>query len=317
MRVLITGASGFAGRWLARELARDRSLRLFGLARALPDPQTLPAQMKLYRCDLNDTRRLEAVLRRIRPDRIHHLAGQASVSLSWKDPAGTRRDIVGATRSLLNALRRAGLRPAIHLAGSAEVYGRQRARRIAETAVPRPRNPYAAAKLLQEKQLQAYARKTGAPVVITRAFNHVGPGQSVRFALSDFAGQIARLEKGGERSALKTGNLSAVRDFADVRDVVRAYVLALKTAEGVCVYNVATGRGRTLGSVVRRMASLSRVPVRIVRDPARVRAEDLPRLVGDPSKIRRCLGWSPRMTLERTLLDILEYGRKQTKKGHL
>lgn len=311
MRVLITGASGFAGRWLARELARDKKLALYGISRSKPEAGALPKRLRFFRCDLNDGPALRRALRRIRPERIHHLAGQASVSQSWKDPASTARENVAAARTLLASLRALKLRPAVHVAGSAEVYGRQKRARIRETDRPKPRNPYALSKLEQEKLFSAYAEREGAPVVVTRAFNHGGPGQKERFALSDFARQIARIEKGGA-AELRVGNLSAVRDFADVRDVVRAYRRAIETAEGSAVYNVATGRARTLESVVRSMARLSRVPVRVLRDPSRMRGVDLPRLVGDASKLRRETGWKPAIPLEKTLRDTLDYWRKRS-----
>lgn len=314
MRVLITGVSGFAGRWLARELARDRRLRLFGLSRSRPAAGTLPKRLRFLSCDLGDRAAAVRALKIARPDRIHHLAGQASVSLSWKNPAATRRENVAATRNLLSAIRACGLRPSIHLAGSAEVYGRQTRARIRETDRPAPLNPYARSKYEQEKLLLDYAKKQGVALVITRAFNHAGPGQKERFALSDFARQIAGLEarrRNAGTAVLWVGNTSAVRDFTDVRDVVRAYRKTIETAKGTTVYNVATGRGRSLNSVVRALAALSRVKVRIRRDPSRARAVDLPRLVGDPSKICRETGWKARVPLERTLRDTLDYWRKQ------
>lgn len=311
MRVLITGVTGFAGRWLARELAKDRQIELYGVSRSRPQPGELPKKLHFIQADLSRPAAVRKALQQARPDRIHHLAGQASVSRSWKNPSQTVKDNVRASQVLLDGLARLGLRPSLHLAGSAEVYGRQRRARIRETDRPSPRNPYARSKLAQERVFIQYARRHGLPLVITRAFNHIGPGQKGYFVLPDFSQQIVRAEKGEIPPVLKTGNTAAIRDFTDVRDVVRAYSLAIKTNRGLCVYNVASGRARTIGELVRKLARASRVDIRVVREMKRVRPEDLPRLVGDASLLRRQTGWRPKISLDQTLRDTLRDWRQK------
>ena len=262
--------------------------------------------------DVRDAGRLSKVLKKIGPDRIFHLAALTSVESSWKRPAETLDHNVTGTRSLLESVRKHCPRARVRVAGSAEVYGFcRRARRLDETAPIRPMNPYAVSKVAQEALAQMYFLSYGLSVLRTRAFNHIGPGQSERFVTSSFARQVARAEAQKQRPVIEVGNLSAVRDFTDVRDVVRAYWLCIERGAPGEVYNVCSGVGRPVAEILRYDLKHSAVRIKVRKNKRRFRAADAPVLVGDPRKLKARTGWKPAIGFERTLGDILEYWRRK------
>jgi GDP-4-dehydro-6-deoxy-D-mannose reductase len=316
VRLLVTGAGGFVGGHLVDFLrAEHPAVEVHGVV--LPQggvPWRAPSGTRVVEADLTDPAAASAVAEHAAPEAIVHLAGQASVHQSWLDPAGTLRANVLALVNLLDAVRRQGLRPAVLVVGSAEEYGRLGPGDVPvrEDAPLRPASPYAVSKVAQAALARLYGPAGGMRVVLTRTFNHTGPGRGETFAESSFARQVAEIEASRRPPVLHVGNLEAVRDFADVRDVVRAYWLLLEKGEGGTVYNVCTGRGRRVGELLDLLLAASRVPVEVRVDHARLRPSDVPVQVGDPSRLRAATGWEPRIPLERTLADLLDDWRART-----
>ena len=307
MRILITGATGFAGRHLSRLSLSKRGTKVYGLVRNARSASRLAPGVRPLRADLLSTASLASALRKVRPDRVYHLAGQASVKLSWKKPKLTFDVNVRGTRCLLEAALRVRSRARILIACSADEYGAPRLRKKLDEGSPlKPVNPYGASKLVQDLLALHYFQSHGLPVVRTRAFNHIGPGQDERFAVSSFAKQVAAIERGDRKPRIDVGNLEAVRDFTDVRDVVQGYRLALEKGRPGEAYNVASGRGRRLAEVLRFYLRRSSVKIKVRRDRARLRVSDAPYLVGDARKLRRETGWRPRIRFEKSLRDVFE-----------
>ena len=209
---------------------------------------------------------------------------------------------------LLDAARRAGLGQRVLVVGSAEEYGAvaEDELPIRETAPLRPASPYAVSKVAQAALAQLYGPAGGMRVVLTRTFHHTGPGRGEAFAESSFARQIAEIERGLRPPVIEVGNLDAVRDFTDVRDIVRAYWLLLDKGEAGQVYNVCSGRGRPIREVLDVLLGHRRARVEVRVDPGRLRPSDVPVQVGDPSRLQRATGWEPRIPLEQSLADLLE-----------
>lgn len=306
MRVLITGATGFVGRHLSRLALSKKNTFVYGLVRRSSDK--LEHGVRSVRADLLSKKSLLAVLRKTRPDRIYHLAGQSSVARSWKETKMTFDVNVGGTRALLEAARLSGTKARILICGSADEYGAsgKGSTKLKEDAPLKPLSPYGVSKVEQGLLGRHYYSEYGLHVVRTRAFNHIGPGQAGHFVVPGFARQIADIVSGAQKAEIKVGNLEAVRDFTDVRDVVRAYWLALEKGKAGEVYNICTGRPRRVADVLRFYLRASSVKIKVSSDPARMRASDVPRLVGDAKKLERAAGWKPRIRFETTLLDVLK-----------
>ncbi len=316
MRLLVTGAGGFVGGHLADFLhAEHPEVEVHGVSlphggvswRAAPGARMVEA-------DLTDPAAARAVVEDVRPDRVLHLAGQSSVHLSWLDPGGTLRANVLGIVHLLDAVRRLGLRPPVLVVGSAEEYGPVRPEEmpIREETPLRPASPYAVSKVAQGALALLYGPAGGLRVVLTRTFHHTGPGRGEAFAESSFARQIAEIEAGRRKPVLEVGNLDAVRDFADVRDVVRAYWMLLEKGEGGRAYNVCSGRGRRIRELLDILLAASTVRVEVRTDPDRLRPSDVPAQVGDPARLRAATGWEARIPLERSLRDLLDDWRART-----
>jgi GDP-4-dehydro-6-deoxy-D-mannose reductase len=269
---------------------------------------------RVVEADLTEPAAAAAVVEEVRPEGILHLAGQSSVHLSWLDPAGTLRTNVLGIVHLLDAVRRLGLRPPVLVVGSAEEYGPVGSEEmpIREETPLRPASPYAVSKVAQGALALLYGPAGGLRIVLTRTFHHTGPGRGEAFAESSFARQIAEIEAGRRPPVLRVGNLEAVRDFADVRDVVRAYWRLLDRGEGGLVYNVCSGRGRRIRDLLDILLAASGARVEVRVDPLRLRPSDVPVQVGDPSRLRAATGWEPRIPLERTLRDLLDDWRART-----
>jgi GDP-4-dehydro-6-deoxy-D-mannose reductase len=316
VRLLVTGAGGFVGGHLVDFLhAEEPGVEIHGVV--LPHGGVswrAASGARVVEADLNDPAAAAAVVEDVRPDRILHLAGQSSVHTSWLDPGGTMRTNVLGIVHLLDAVRRQGLRPAVLVVGSAEEYGPVGPEEmpIREETPLRPASPYAVSKVAQGALALLYGPAGGLRVVLTRTFHHTGPGRGEAFAESSFARQIAEIEAGLRPPILKVGNLDAVRDFADVRDVVRAYWLLLEKGEGGVAYNVCSGTGRPVRRVLDMLLAGSSARIDVSVDPERLRPSDVPAQVGDPSRLRRATGWEAKIPLERTLRDLLDDWRART-----
>lgn len=281
--VLITGADGFVGAHL----------------RALLGDSAIAAEV-----DVLDRAAVCHAVRAARPRRVVHLAAESSVSTSWRDPPATWLVNVVGTVNVLEAVREEQPGARVLFASTGEVYGRTDQLPTPESAPLSPLSPYAATKAAAEIACGQSARG-GLDVVIARAFNTEGPGRDERFAFGSWAHQIARLEEAGG-GVLAVGDLSAERDITDVRDVCGAYTLLLDEAVEAGTYNVASGRGVPMSDVVELFISLARCPVEVEQRDDRVRPVEIPRMVGDASRLREATGWQPEIPLEQTVADTLE-----------
>jgi GDP-4-dehydro-6-deoxy-D-mannose reductase len=300
VRALVTGASGFVGRYLVSALRRQGDEVL-----ACGGPHDDGSDF--FPIDLGDSDSLRAALEAARPNVIFHLAAQTFVPQSLRSPIESYEvNALGSAR-LAEAVRAydADPSPRIVFAGSAEVYGIRDPNEypLREGLDLRPANPYGASKAAAEAFLLSGARSFGLDVVVARAFNHIGPNQSERFVVASLAAQLARIAGGGEPQ-MYVGSLSSARDFLDVRDVVEAYLALARRGEGAQVYNVCSGRAVTIRDVLRELISIARVPVEVREDPERMRASETPLSVGSPEKLSKATGWQPKIPLDRSLRDI-------------
>lgn len=290
MRALVTGGSGFAGTQLQHAL-REAGAQVFA-------PQT----------DVRDIGALITAFLEVRPDTVFHLAAQAFVPQAIADPNDTYVVNVRGTANVLAAMRalaKDNARARLVYVSSADVYGPQppQAYPLSEDLVPRPANPYAASKLAAESLVLGEVRCYGLDALVTRAFNHIGPGQSDRFAVASFAAQLARIAA-GESAPLQVGNLTARRDILDVRDVVRAYVLLGQRGERGEIYNVCSQTAISMREVLGELIRIARVPVEVREDPQRMRPSDTPLVYGTNRKLVEATGWSAQIPLRASLQDV-------------
>jgi len=313
MKVLITGITGFGGSHLA-EYALAQGAEVYGTVRWRSDRANiahLHGDIVLLDCDLTDTSATAQVILEARPDRIFHLAAQAFVPTSWRAPAGTLTTNVIAALHLFEAVRAWGESPPILNVSSSEVYGLVRPDEVpvTEDAPLRPLSPYAVSKAVQDLLGYQYYRSYGLRIVRTRTFNHSGPRQHDAFAIPNFARQIADCEAGQREPVIHVGNLESRRDFTDVRDVVRAYWLALEHGVPGEAYNICSGQAHTMQEVLDILLSLATVPITVQPDPKRMRPSDVPLVLGDPHRFQIATGWQPEISLRQMLGDTLDYWR--------
>jgi GDP-4-dehydro-6-deoxy-D-mannose reductase len=316
MRVLITGVTGFVGSHLADYLLAQGDCELFGTYRwrsRMDNVEHLRGRITLVECDLKDGGAVRRMLAGVRPDRIFHLAAQSYVPASWTSPGETISANVTCQLNLFEAIRESGLAARVHIAGSSEEYGlvRKAELPIREENPLRPLSPYAVSKVTQDYLAYQYWMSHRLHTVRTRGFNHTGPRRGDVFVTSNFARQIAEAEKGLREPAILVGNLEAVRDFTDVRDMVRAYWLALDRGEPGEVYNVCSGRGYTIRNVLDILRGLAQTKVEVRPDPSRLRPSDVEVLIGDCTRFQRLCGWRPTISLEVCLKDLLDYWRQR------
>lgn len=313
-KVLITGAEGFAGRHLARHLHAEGA-EVHGTHIVDCELEELDGLATVHRCDITGQGQIRDVLREVQPEEIYHLAAQSSASLSFREPQLTFRINVLGTLNLLEAVREAGLRCRCLVVGSCEVYGavRDKLQPIKEESPHAPVSPYGISKATQEMLARHYWAVYNLPIISVRPFPHIGPGQSPIFALPNFAQQAAEIELGKREPVIRVGNLSVRRDFLDVRDVVEAYVMALRKGEPGSVYNVCSGKARSMQDMLQMLLSFSTVEVRVEPDPERLRPADIPVLWGDPGRLQCLTGWAPRRELRQTLGDLLDSYRARVR----
>jgi len=315
VRVLITGVTGFVGSHLA-EYCLELGHEVAGTMRWRSQQENLAEvrdRVTLFEADLRDGTAARNVIGTFSPDRIFHLAAQSFVAASWSAPAETLTTNVQCQVHLLEAVRAADLPARIQIAGSSEEYGKVRDDElpIRETNPLRPMSPYAVSKVAQDLMGFQYHESYGTWIVRTRAFNHEGPRRGEVFVTSNFAKQIALAEAGRGEPLLRVGNLEAHRDFTDVRDVVKAYWLALEHCEAGEVYNIGSGRAWKIADVAEMLIGMAKVPIGIEQDPARMRPSDVLALQADTTKFREATGWEPTIPFEQTLWDTLEYWRER------
>jgi len=312
MNCLVTGAAGFAGSHLVEYLVREGHA-VTGLVMPGEDTRRLNGlrgQITIRQGDVTDRQGLADGLGNGKFDYVFHLAALASVASSFGAPSLAFRVNTQGTVNLLEAFRQKPCGRFVYIS-SADVYGQvpRSSIPIRETEGVKPASPYSASKAAAEVACLTYWRTFALPVVVLRPFNHTGPRQGPGFAPSDFAGAIARIEKGLEPPKLAVGNLESYRDYSDVRDIVRAYLLAAQKCEPGETYNVASGRAIRIRELLDALLGRSRAAVTVVDDPSRQRPSDMPYVVGDNSKFSRRTGWQGEIPFEKTLTDLLEWWR--------
>ena len=314
-RVLVTGVTGFAGSHLVDYMVERGDAEIWGIQRwrsRTENIEHLRGNMKLVECDLRDAESTRDTIEQIKPDWIFHLAAQSFVPTSWKAPTESLTTNVLGQLHLFEACRRLGLKPRIQVACSSEEYGmvHEDELPIRETNPLRPLSPYAVSKVAQDMLAYQYFMSYGTDVVITRGFNHEGPRRGPVFVASDFAKQIADIERGLKTPVIHVGNLEARRDFTDVRDMVKAYWLALEKCQGGEVYNICSGKAWRIKDMLELLLGMTKVKIEVREDPARLRPSDVPVLLGDHSKFTERTGWKPSIPFEQTLKDMLEFWRR-------
>jgi GDP-4-dehydro-6-deoxy-D-mannose reductase len=318
MKVLVTGITGFAGSHLVDYLLTIPGVEISGIMRWRSRTENIEHfqdKVRLVECDLRDASSVRDAIDQLRPDRIFHLAAQSFVPTSWTAPTESLITNIIGQLNLFEAVKKLGIKPRIQLACSSEQYGMvyENELPIRETNPLRPLSPYAVSKVGQDALGYQYWMSFHIPIVRTRGFNHEGPRRGPVFVCSDFARQVADIEKGRKPPTIRVGNLDARRDFTDVRDIVRAYWLALEKAEPGEAYNVGSGKTHTIREMLDVLLSYAKVKIRTEEDPARLRPSDVPILWADPSKFRAATGWEPKIPFEQTLRDVLDYWRERVR----
>ncbi|MBI5929067.1 MAG: GDP-mannose 4,6-dehydratase [Chloroflexi bacterium] len=310
LKAIITGATGFVGRYLADYFLSVGSYELYGTTYNEPTPTeaTLRKFADLQNLDVRDKATVQHLIESITPDVIIHLAAQTHVPTSYSDPWATHETNIRGTLNILEAVRLANfMHTRILIISSAHVYGAVKpdALPIRETQPFNPGDPYSVSKVAQDALGLQYFNTYGLNVVRVRPFNHTGPGQTTQFVIPNFAMQIAEIEAGLKPPQLNVGNLEAERDFCDVRDVVRAYHLLTTQGQPGAVYNICSGKPYRLKNLVEQMIALSGKNIEIKIDPSRFRPLDAPIVYGDFSALQHDTGWQPQISIEQTLADVL------------
>lgn len=312
MKALIIGAAGFVGGHLIDYLCLNESIETF--VTKLYTEEINNACIKrenIFNLDICDSVQTKNVLEAVKPDYIFHLAAQSSVSLSWKEPALTYNINVLGTINILEALRVLNVKSRLLIIGSSEEYGRieQCDLPINEYTSIKPINPYAASKASQEVVSKLYIQAYGLDIVMVRAFNHFGPGQSPVFVISDFAKQIAEIEKNTREPIIYTGNLEVKRDFTDVRDIVKGYYSLVRKGVAGEIYNIGSGKSHSIRELLYKMIRLSGRNIEIKNDPTKFRPVEIPEICADIGKIKLHIGWVPEIAIDTTLQDTLNFWR--------
>ena len=320
MRVLITGITGMVGSHMAEYiLSNHPEVEVHGLIRwrsPMDNIQNIQPRISLHHAELRDLNSLINLLKIVKPDRIFHLAAQSYVTVSFDAPSDTIHTNVIGTTNLLDAVRITGIDPRIHICSSSEVYGQVRGDEvpIKETNEFRPASPYAVSKVGEDMIALQYFLSYGIKTIRTRMFTHTGPRRGDVFAESAFARQIAEVEAGLRNNPIKVGNLDSVRTFADVRDAVRAYWLLLENCTPGEVYNIGGTETMTVGEMLDMLKGMVKCKIEHVVDPALLRPSDVTLQIPDVSKFQNETGWHPKISTRQTLLDLLNFQRKQIKK---
>lgn len=307
MRVLVTGITGMAGSHLAEYLLEHvPQTEVFGSVRwrsRTDNLQGIGDRVRLVECDVRDAASVERLVAEARPDFAFHLAAQSSVRASWNSPVETLTTNIHGLVNLLESLRRQRPECRVLVPGTSEEYGPSEGP-VTEDTPLKPLSPYALSKVTQDLTAYQYAQSYQMPLVRTRAFNHTGPRRPEIYAEANFASQIVAVERGGE-PVIRVGNLDAVRDYTDVRDVVRGYWLAITQGEPGEVYNLCSGVGRRIGDILQGLLAHTDVTPRIEVTADRLRPADPGFIVGDRSRFEALTGWRPEIPFEQTLADIL------------
>ncbi|MBW3567185.1 MAG: GDP-mannose 4,6-dehydratase [Proteobacteria bacterium] len=303
-RYYVTGGSGFVGSVLETLITSEAPGNVF----IAPGAEL----------DIRDANALEESIAHAAPDYVVHLAAQSFVPDAFKDPRGTLDVNFYGTLNVLSALRATRFAGRMLFVGSGDMYGLvdEDELPVVESRALKPRNPYAVSKVAAEALCYQWAQTENIDVVMARPFNHIGPGQDTRFAIADFAAQVARMKTQAAPPVLSAGDVDAARDFTDVRDIARAYLALLASGRRGETYNVCSGTSRTIRELIEMLGEIAALEVSIVKDPARYRPAEQKRVFGDTAKIRAHTGWAPTIDIRRTLEDTLDYWLEKAGNQH-
>lgn len=309
MKVLVVGGGGFVGPYLVRHLKDELG---YEVTVTKTEKETLAMDGAVVKnLDILDKNQISELLNEEKPDYLFHLAAQSSVAYSWKNPTLTVDVNIKGCVNLLEAVKDADEKPRVLLIGSGEEYGHIKKDEcpIIEDNVLRPGNIYAATKSCQNMLGKIYSDAYGLDIMMVRAFNHIGPNQTPVFVVADFCKQVADIEKGKQEPVIYVGNLSAKRDFTDVRDVVKAYALLVKGGKRGETYNVGRGHAVAIEDILKEIVSMSDKDIEVKVDEKKLRPVDVPIIEPDIEKIKKEVGWEPVIELRQTLEETLEYWR--------
>lgn len=314
-KILVTGASGFAGSHLINYLVSKNTENIFGTYysdKGIENLENVKDKVNLFQVDLTNEQQTSDLLEKVKPDEVYHLAAFASAAGSFSSPAKTVLNNISSQINLLESIKKHNLTPTrILIISSAEVYGDVDPKDlpIDEDTKFNPTNPYAVSKLTQDFLGRQYHLADNLKIIIARPFNHIGPMQAPDFVVASFAKKIIEIEKGNREPIFPVGNLEAKRDFTDVRDIVRAYFLLMEKGNIGEAYNIGSGKSYKISDILDKMLSLSNIKVTIESDKTLFRPIDNPDLVCDYNKLKDLTGWEPEIKIENTLKDTLDYWR--------
>ena len=314
-KIFITGITGFVGSHLA-ELLLSKGHKVYGILRWRSKTENIDHfkdKLEMFNADIRDSNSIQKVFRETDPDYCFHLAAQSFVLESWSSPLETISTNVLGTVRVLEAVRLLSPNCMVVIAGTSEEYGLVHPEEtpIKETNPLRPISPYGVSKVAVDNLGYLYYMSYKMRVVVTRAFNHSGPRRGEVFSTSDFAKQIAEIETGKRKPVLHVGNLEALRDWTDVRDMVKAYWLAATECKAGEVYNICSGKAWTIRQMLEILLSYTNVQIEIQQDEDRMRPSDVPILLGNCDKFKQITKWKQEIPFEQTLLDLLNYWRNK------
>jgi GDP-4-dehydro-6-deoxy-D-mannose reductase len=315
-KILITGISGFVGGHFVQYLSTNhQDLEIHGISRSKPDWDFAPAMPELtknshfHQADLMNIPKIKSLIEEIQPDYILHLAAQSSVAESWKTPVNSFMNNTNIFLNIIDTVRLNDFNARVLSVGSSEQYGivSEQDLPLTEDKPQCPANPYAVARVAQEQLAKIYATGYGLNICCTRSFNHCGPGQADRFVVSAIVKQFMRIAHGLQDPVIHIGNGAIVRDFIDVHDVVEAYRLLLKQGKRGEVYNICSGKGRSILDIVTLLSDMYHIDVQVQEEQSQIRPIDNPRIIGSYQKIQRDLGWKPTIPFEQSLRSMYQY----------
>ncbi len=320
MRLLITGFTGFVSQHFLELLNHEEpGSVVLGIDKNSPDfsfSTYSDLTITFKNIDLLDRSATDKVLDSFQPDYILHLASVSSVAQSWHTPLDSFVNNTNIFLNLVEQIRISKSKCRILSVGSSEEFGEvvEKELPLTEEHPLKPVSPYAVARVSQEMLSKIYADGFSLDIVMTRSFNHIGPGQKDVFVISSFAKQLVQLAKNkSTNKVITTGNLSIIRDFVDVRDVVKAYYLLLKKGRSGEVYNICSGKGIVLKDIISKMSELLGIRVETIVNQQLIRPNENKKVIGSCQKIKEELGWQPAINIEKSLTDIIQYWESKTK----
>ena len=311
MKVLVTGAGGFVGEYLVRLLlSHKHQVVAMGVGNGAFLQEL---QVPTYEVNILDEDAILRTLKAERPEAVIHLAAISNVPLSWVKPTLTVDVNIRGTVNVLQALSEVNPKAKFLNIGSSDEYGlaAKAGVPLTEDMLPQPQNPYAISKYCAEQMVLQLGKKLGMQVLHTRSFNHFGPGQAKGFVTTDFASQIAEIEKGKQEPVIKVGDLSAYRDFTFVADVVAAYVALIEKDVPSGVYNICSGETRKMEEILKTLIALAKVKIKIKVDHNKLRPSEVPYFIGDCTKLKAATDWQPKYNFEQGMREVLDYWRRK------